>query len=129
MKKLNKRGFTLIELLAVLVILVVIMAIAIPSVTSSIERSKNKEKNMKIKLIESEAELYIDRNNSYVDGNEITIPDLINDNNSSLRASEIVDPDNSNRTLCGSVKCNNKKCTFTENSTNMSDYCVTMNNQ
>ena len=43
MKKLNKRGFTLIELLAVLVILVVIMAIAIPSVTSSIERSKQKE--------------------------------------------------------------------------------------
>ena len=41
MKKLNKRGFTLIELLAVLVILVVIMAIAIPSITSSIERSKN----------------------------------------------------------------------------------------
>ena len=50
MKKLNKRGFTLIELLAVLVILVVIMAIAIPSVTSSIERSKNKEKNMIKKL-------------------------------------------------------------------------------
>lgn len=130
MKKLNKRGFTLIELLAVLVILVVIMAIAIPSVTSSIERSKNKEKNMKIKLIESEAELYIDRNNSYVDGDKITIPDLISDRNSSLRASEIVDPDNSNRTLCGYVICNNKKCTFTENSTtNTSEYCVTMNNQ
>ena len=61
MKKMNRKGFTLIELLAVLVILTVIMAIAIPSVTSSIERSKQKEKNMKIKLIESEAELYIDR--------------------------------------------------------------------
>ena len=78
MKKLNKRGFTLIELLAVLVILVVIMAIAIPSVTSSIERSKNKEKNMKIKLIESEAELYIDRNNYAADTEvTITIPYLI----------------------------------------------------
>ena len=43
MKKMNRKGFTLIELLAVLVILVVIMAIAIPSVTSSIERSKDKE--------------------------------------------------------------------------------------
>lgn len=122
MKKLNKRGFTLIELLAVLVILVVIMAIAIPSVTSSIERSKNKEKNMKIKLIESEAELYIDRNNSYVDGDKITIPNLINDSNSSLRASEIADPDNSKRTLCGYVICYNNKCTFTEDSTN----CVTI---
>ena len=46
MKKMNRKGFTLIELLAVLVILVVIMAIAIPSVTSSIERSKDKEKNI-----------------------------------------------------------------------------------
>lgn len=126
MKKLNKRGFTLIELLAVLVILVVIMAIAIPSVTSSIERSKNKEKNMKIKLIESEAELYIDRNNSYVDGNKITIQKLINDNNSSLRASEIADPDNSKRTLCGYVICYNNKCTFTEDSTNESTYCKTI---
>ena len=51
MKKMNRKGFTLIELLAVLVILAVIMTIAIPSVTSSIERSRNKEKNMKIKLI------------------------------------------------------------------------------
>ena len=126
MKKLNKRGFTLIELLAVLVILVVIMAIAIPSVTSSIERSKNKEKNMKIKLIESEAELYIDRNNSYVDGNKITIQKLINDNNSSLRASEIADPDNSDRTLCGYVSCSNNVCNFNEDSSNVSDYCVTI---
>lgn len=125
MKKLNKRGFTLIELLAVLVILVVIMAIAIPSVTSSIERSKNKEKNMKIKLIESEAELYIDRNNYAADTEvTITIPYLID--NSSLRDSEIVDPDNSNRTLCGFVICKNNKCTFTENSTNVSDYCKTI---
>ena len=125
MKKLNKKGFTLIELLAVLVILVVIMAIAIPSVTSSIERSKNKEKNMKIKLIESEAELYIDRNNYAADTEvTITIPYLID--NSSLRDSEIVDPDNSKRTLCGYVICYNNKCTFTEDSTNESTYCVTI---
>ena len=66
MKKLNKRGFTLIELLAVLVILVVIMAIAIPSVTSSIERSKQKEYDAKVKLIVSAAELYFDKHrNTY----------------------------------------------------------------
>ena len=82
MKKMNRKGFTLIELLAVLVILVVIMAIAIPSVTSSIERSKDKEKNMKIRLIESEAELYIDRYSSTA--TTITVPALINDAKSTL---------------------------------------------
>ena len=69
MKKLNKKGFTLIELLAVLVILVVIMAIAIPSVTSSIERSKQKEYDAKVKLIVSAAELCQDAyKNKFVSG-------------------------------------------------------------
>lgn len=126
MKKMNRKGFTLIELLAVLVILVVIMAIAIPSVTSSIERSKDKEKNMKIKLIESEAELYIDRYSSTA--TTITVPTLINDAKSTLRATDIADPNNSKRTLCGTVTCQNKTCTFTENknisTSNESDYCV-----
>lgn len=123
MKKMNRKGFTLIELLAVLVILVVIMAIAIPSVTSSIERSKDKEKNMKIKLIESEAELYIDRNNvSTV--TTITVPTLINDAKSTLRANDIADPNNSKRTLCGTVTCQNRTCTFTEKTGNESTYCI-----
>ena len=126
MKKMNRKGFTLIELLAVLVILVVIMAIAIPSVTSSIERSKQKEKNMKIKLIESEAELYIDRYSSTA--TTITVPTLITDPKSTLKAGDIADPNNSKRTLCGTVTCQNKTCTFTENknisTSNESDYCV-----
>ena len=122
MKKMNKKGFTLIELLAVLVILAVIMTIAIPSVTSSIERSRDKEKNMKIKLIESEAELYIDRNN--VSTVTLTIPALINATGSTLRASDITDPNNSKRTLCGTVTCQNRTCTFTENTSNESTYCI-----
>ena len=66
MKKLNKKGFTLVELLVVLVILAVIMSIAIPSVTSSIERSKQKEYDAKVKLIVSAAELYFDKHrNTY----------------------------------------------------------------
>ena len=128
MKKMNRKGFTLIELLAVLVILAVIMTIAIPSVTSSIERSKDKEKIMKIKLIESEAELYIDRCSS--PKNPITVPDLISDEKSTLKASDIADPNNSKRTLCGTVTCQNKTCTFTENKNisadNESDYCVSI---
>lgn len=124
MKRLNKKGFTLIELLAVLVILVVIMSIAIPSVTSSIERSKNKEKNMKIKLIESEAELYADRNNS--SAVTITIPNLINASNSTLKASDVIDPNNSKRTLCGYVTCQNKSCTFKEDTSNVNTYCISI---
>lgn len=122
MKKMNRKGFTLIELLAVLVILAVIMTIAIPSVTSSIERSRDKEKNMKIKLIESEAELYIDRNN--VSTVTLTIPALINATGSTLRASDITDPNNSKRTLCGTVTCQNRTCAFTENTSNESTYCI-----
>jgi len=69
MKKLNKKGFTLVELLVVLVILVVIMSIAIPSITSSLERSKEKQREATIKLIVSAGELYIDRHKNTFDFN------------------------------------------------------------
>ena len=58
-KKLNQKGFTLIELLAVLVILVAIMGIAIPSISSSLERTKAKQNESRYKVIESAAELYV----------------------------------------------------------------------
>ncbi len=57
MKK-NKRGFTLVELLAVIVILMAISAIAIPSITASIERSKNKQFEAKKAVIIEAARLY-----------------------------------------------------------------------
>ena len=41
--KINNQGFTLIELLTVMVILVTILLIAIPSITSSISRSEEKQ--------------------------------------------------------------------------------------
>lgn len=59
MKKLNNKGFTLIELLAVLVILIAIMSIAIPSISSSLDRTKEKQRSAKEKIIESAAELYV----------------------------------------------------------------------
>lgn len=100
MKKINKKGFTLIELLVVIVILIVIMSIAIPSVTSSIERSKAKQKDQVIKLVESSAELYYDSHkNSGV--TKITIPDLIKDGY--LTPAEAKDPFYEKRTVCGSV--------------------------
>lgn len=112
MKKLNKKGFTMIELLAVLVILVVIMAIAIPSVTSSIERSKQKEYDQKVKLIESAAELYVDRYGC-PSSSKVSIIAIIDKN--FLKASEIVDPDNSKSTICGNVSCDTYE--FEEDST------------
>ena len=64
MKRLNRKGFTLIELMVVIAILVIIMGIALPNITSSIERSKNKQKDAKIELIVSAAELYFDRHST-----------------------------------------------------------------
>ena len=65
MKKLNNNGFTLVELLAVLVILITIMSIAIPTISSSLERSKDSQNKQKQKLLESAAELYVaDHKNS-----------------------------------------------------------------
>ena len=56
---MNNKGFTLIELLAVLVILTAIMSIALPSITSSMERTKSKQDGMKKQLLESYAEGYV----------------------------------------------------------------------
>lgn len=78
MKKLNKKGFTLIELLAVLVILVIIMSIAIPSITSSVERSKAKQKNEVINIAKAQAFLYLDKNkNNLRNGEVIDISKLV----------------------------------------------------
>ena len=41
--KINNKGFTLIELLTVMIILVTILLIAIPSITSSLSRSEDKQ--------------------------------------------------------------------------------------
>lgn len=58
-KKLNNKGFTLIEVLAVLVILIAIMTVAIPSISSSLERTKNKQNEARYEIIESATEQYV----------------------------------------------------------------------
>lgn len=101
---MNKKGFTLVELLAVLVILVVIMTIAIPSVASSIERSKQKQKDAKIELVVSAAELYVDRHkNSYSvdDEYEIELKKIICDG--LLTKEQAKDPLNESYILSGYV--------------------------
>lgn len=100
MKKINRKGFTLVELLVVLVILVVIMSIAIPSVTSSIERSKQKQYDSKIELIESAVDIYIDRHMNSIENNSIiTIVDIINDG--IITKEQAKDPFDESRTICG----------------------------
>ena len=58
-RKKNNKGFTLVELLVVIVILIAIVSIAIPSITSSMERSKEKLNEGKKETIGTAAELYL----------------------------------------------------------------------
>ena len=98
MKKMNNKGFTLIELLAVLVILVVIMSIAIPSITSSVERSKAKQREQVINIVKAQAELYADKHkNSLSNDNIIDVSKLFCDGYLTLE--EAKDPMNEKYTI------------------------------
>lgn len=67
--KLNKKGFTLVELLAVVVILLAISVVAVSSISSAIERNKEKQNESKEEIILSYAKLYYDSHkNSETDG-------------------------------------------------------------
>ena len=118
MKKLNKKGFTLIELMVVIAILVIIMGIALPNITSSIERSKEKQKQNKLQLVTSSAELYFDRHRNT---SVVTIETLINDG--FLTEEEAKDigcqGDASSKSCCieienYSFQSDPSKCTFTK---------------
>lgn len=67
MKKIDNKGFTLIELLAVIVILIVIASIAIPSISSSIERTNDTQEKGKKELVATAVELYLSDHRSYRD--------------------------------------------------------------
>ncbi len=120
MKRLNKKGFTLVELLVVIVILAVIMSIAIPSITSSIERSKDKQKTQIIKLIESAGELYVDKHKNTVTP-PITLNQLIEDG--LITKEEMKDPFNEKRTLCGYLGYDGKKVSWNDTSS-ANQYCL-----
>ena len=121
MKRLNKKGFTLVELLVVIVILGVIMSIAIPSITSSIERSKDKQKTQIIKLIESAGELYVDKHKNTVKTGPITLSQLIEDG--LITKEEMKDPFNEKRTLCGYLGYDGKKVSWNDTSS-ANQYCL-----
>lgn len=124
MKRLNKKGFTLVELLVVIVILGVIMSIAIPSITSSIERSKDKQKTQIIKLIESAGELYVDKHKNTVTP-PITLNQLIEDG--LITKEEIKDPFNEKSSLCGYISYtkSTNEVTWVEQS-GSKQYCISL---
>lgn len=107
MKKLNKKGFTLVELLVVIVILVIIMSIAIPSITSSLDRSKAKQRDAKVKLIESAAEIYVDR---HIEKKEKPVPvyDLYYEG--LITIEQLKDPFNDKKCITGTVNCRGTSC-------------------
>ena len=112
MKKMNNKGFTLIELLAVLVILVVIMSIAIPSITSSVERSKAKQREQVINIVKAQAELYADKHkNSLSNGNSIDVSKLFCDGYLTLE--EAKDPMNEKYTIDVAFVYNNNSISVT----------------
>lgn len=113
MKKMNNKGFTLIELLAVLVILVVIMSIAIPSITSSVERSKAKQREQVINIIISAGELYADKDKNGFTGS-VTVGTLID--KGYLTLEDAKDPQNEKSTICGHVAKNGNSFIFVESS-------------
>ena len=83
MKKMNNKGFTLIELLAVLVILIAIMSIAIPSISSSLDRTKEKQRSAKEKIIVSAAELYVTDHKNNISASDfcyISVQTLVREN-------------------------------------------------
>ena len=104
MKRLNKKGFTLIELLAVIVILLAISTIAISSISSAIERNKQKTNKAKQEVLASYGELYFEENiNDYTTTNKCvdigTISEYFN-----LEDSEIKDADD--KQFKGYINCN-----------------------
>jgi type IV pilus assembly protein PilA len=77
-----KKAFTLVELLAVIVVLGIILAVAIPSITSTLNTSKDKLNDIAVKQIKDAAKDYVLQYKYKIDnidttGGYITVGDLI----------------------------------------------------
>ncbi len=119
-KMKNNKGFTLVELLAVIVILVAIISIAIPSITSSVERTKDKEYNAKVDLIKAAAEVYVSNHKNAIVTSGIcyiNVTQLITDG--VVAAKNIIDPRSSNnQSITGFVAYNASNKTYNFGTTN-----------
>lgn len=119
--KLNRKGFTLMELLAVIVIMAIIFAVAVPSISSSIERSKNKQLNAKIEVIEAAGEIYISNHKRET---EVSIATLYCDK--LLTNDEIRNPFNDKDSLCGFVYLDGNEYKWKDTS-DLKENCVFLN--
>lgn len=119
----RQRGFTLIELIAVLVILTIIMSIAIPSISASIERSKEKQRNAKIKIMESAAEIYIVDRKSLITSSScyVKIDELIS--STLINADDKIDP-TTNSDFGGCILYNKLEGTYRYQDTCGTNYCI-----
>ena len=119
----RQRGFTLIELIAVLVILTIIMSIAIPSISASIERSKEKQRNAKIKIMESAAEIYIVDRKSLITSSScyVKIDELIS--STLINADDKIDP-TTNSDFGGCILYNKLEGTYSYQDTCGNNYCI-----
>ena len=92
MVKDKNKGFTLVELLAVLVILGVIVTIAIPTVSSTLNKQKDKELKNRQQDIVSSAELYLDKIRTNLNGGKCcTVNNLVQLNIISEKQSKLDD--------------------------------------
>ena len=109
--KLNNKGFTLIELLGVIIILMAILYLAIPSLTSSVERSKRKqfEQKKELKTTKRKCKITLDKlkNEDYLSG--ITIINPFNDKEE-IKGEVIYNKDSADiYTFCMDNECDNYK--------------------
>lgn len=119
----GQKGFTLIELIAVLVILTIIMSIAIPSISASIERSKEKQRNAKIKIMESAAEIYIVDRKSLITSSScyVKIDELIS--STLINADDKIDP-TTNSDFGGCILYKKLEGTYSYQDTCGTNYCI-----
>ena len=149
--KLNNKGFTLVELLAVIVILLAISMVAIPNITASLEKNKNRLSESQKKIIVSSAELFISENknslgyySNFMNGACCLSTDTLKDNknkynykdfmqnkcgiatdwlvsNNYLSSDDLIDGDN--KTIIGCVMYNNGNYSFIDERTNDCIHC------
>ena len=78
-----KKGFTIVEILGVIIVIAVIMAFAIPNLTNSSNKAKNKLYETKIEMLEKSAVIFAQDNyNTLIEGEEsqVVIKSITSDN-------------------------------------------------
>ena len=118
MKKLDNKGFTLVELLAVLVILISVMTVAVPAISGSLEKSKDKQLDKNKKLLANASDFYVTNNKNIIfenlDGSTSCFIDLnILKNENYVDSSVLVDMDGNDLSEIAVIVFDSVSYTFT----------------